>query len=198
MVSDKSKQFFFSSMFQPRVFILLRRCLFDSDDEVCYIYFWGYTFRLYINTWHICMSIDLRIGVWLWAFFCIFVCVPVPLLSCFVCFSFGINLIVLVFSVLQNILNSFLFSAISQVRDRATLYLNTLGGDGSVVETDSDVKDFLFGSLDVPLVNLETSLKNYVSNLHLLFPFFPLRSLSHVFRIVLMPITGGFRRTFWP
>ncbi|XP_034227142.1 coatomer subunit gamma isoform X3 [Prunus dulcis] len=49
----------------------------------------------------------------------------------------------------------------TQVRDRATLYLNTLGGDGSVVETDSDVKDFLFGSLDVPLVNLETSLKNY-------------------------------------
>lgn len=39
MVTDKSKQFFSSSMFQPRVFILLRRCLFDSDDEVCYIYF---------------------------------------------------------------------------------------------------------------------------------------------------------------
>lgn len=50
-----------------------------------------------------------------------------------------------------------------QVRDRATLYLNTLGGDGSVVETDKDVKEFLFGSLDVPLVNLETSLKHYVS-----------------------------------
>lgn len=50
-----------------------------------------------------------------------------------------------------------------QVRDRATLYLNTLGGDGAVVETDKDVKYFLFGSLDVPLVNLETSLKNYVS-----------------------------------
>ncbi|XP_076921637.1 coatomer subunit gamma-2-like [Bidens hawaiensis] len=48
-----------------------------------------------------------------------------------------------------------------EVRDRATLYLNTLGGDGSVVETDKDVKDFLFGSLDIPLVNLETSLKNY-------------------------------------
>ncbi|GJX34574.1 coatomer subunit gamma-2, partial [Tanacetum coccineum] len=48
-----------------------------------------------------------------------------------------------------------------EVRDRATLYLNTIGGDGSVVETDKDVKEFLFGSLDVPLANLETSLKNY-------------------------------------
>ena len=45
--------------------------------------------------------------------------------------------------------------------------MNTLGGDGSVVETDKDVKDFLFGSLDIPLVNLETSLKNYVSNLEI-------------------------------
>lgn len=50
-----------------------------------------------------------------------------------------------------------------QVRDRATLYLNTLGEDSSVVETDKDVKEFLFGSLDVPLVNLETSLRHYVS-----------------------------------
>lgn len=50
-----------------------------------------------------------------------------------------------------------------QVRDRATLYLNTLGGDGQVVETDKDVQVFLFGPLDIPLVNLETSLKNYVS-----------------------------------
>lgn len=49
-----------------------------------------------------------------------------------------------------------------QVRDRATLYLNTLGGDGAVVETDKDVKEFLFGSLDIPFINLETSLKNYV------------------------------------
>ncbi|KAH7575098.1 hypothetical protein JRO89_XS02G0046900 [Xanthoceras sorbifolium] len=48
-----------------------------------------------------------------------------------------------------------------EVRDRATLYLNTLGGDGAVVETDKDVKEFLFGSLDIPLVNLETSLKHY-------------------------------------
>lgn len=49
-----------------------------------------------------------------------------------------------------------------QVRDRATLYLNSLG-DGSVTETDKDVKEFLFGSLDIPLTNMETSLKNYVS-----------------------------------
>lgn len=55
---------------------------------------------------------------------------------------------------------------ILQVRDRATLYLNTLGGDGSVTETDNEVKDFLFASLDIPLVNLETSLKNYVSPIH--------------------------------
>lgn len=55
-----------------------------------------------------------------------------------------------------------------QVRDRATLYLNTLGGDGAVVETDEEVKEFLFGSLDVPLTNLETSLKNYVCSFSLL------------------------------
>ncbi|KAL6211579.1 hypothetical protein ACLB2K_016803 [Fragaria x ananassa] len=61
-----------------------------------------------------------------------------------------------------------LFDSDDEVRDRATLYLNTLGGDGSVVETDQDVKDFLFGSLDVPLVNLETSLKTYVSHLTLI------------------------------
>ncbi|KAG9130175.1 hypothetical protein Leryth_018766 [Lithospermum erythrorhizon] len=54
-----------------------------------------------------------------------------------------------------------LFDNDDEVRDRATLYLNTLGGDGSVVETDKDVKEFLFGPLDVPLINLETSLKNY-------------------------------------
>ncbi|KAF1896632.1 hypothetical protein Lal_00034331 [Lupinus albus] len=54
-----------------------------------------------------------------------------------------------------------LFDNDDEVRDRATLYLNTLGGDGSLVETDKDVKDFLFGSFDIPLVNLESSLKNY-------------------------------------
>ncbi|KAI3448041.1 hypothetical protein Pfo_004706 [Paulownia fortunei] len=53
-----------------------------------------------------------------------------------------------------------LFDNDDEVRDRATLYLNTLG-DGSVTETDKDVKEFLFGSLDIPLTNIETSLKNY-------------------------------------
>ncbi|WJX51473.1 hypothetical protein P8452_37668 [Trifolium repens] len=51
-----------------------------------------------------------------------------------------------------------LFDSDDEVRDRATLYLNTLGGD---IEIDKDVRDFLFGSLDIPLVNLETSLKKY-------------------------------------
>ncbi|AES89090.1 putative coatomer/calthrin adaptor appendage subdomain, coatomer gamma subunit [Medicago truncatula] len=51
-----------------------------------------------------------------------------------------------------------LFDSDDEVRDRATLYLNTLGGD---TEIDNDAKDFLFGSLDIPLVNLETSLKKY-------------------------------------
>ncbi|KAJ6796479.1 coatomer subunit gamma-2 [Iris pallida] len=54
-----------------------------------------------------------------------------------------------------------LFDIDDEVRDRATLYLNTLGGYGAVGETDKDVKHFLFGSLDVPLVNLERSLHNY-------------------------------------
>ncbi|KAK5770692.1 coatomer subunit gamma isoform X1 [Gossypium arboreum] len=54
-----------------------------------------------------------------------------------------------------------LFDNDDEVRDRATLYINTLGGDGAVVETGEDVKEFLFGSLDIPLVNLENSLKNY-------------------------------------
>ncbi|CAL9107427.1 acidic leucine-rich nuclear phosphoprotein 32-related [Musa troglodytarum] len=54
-----------------------------------------------------------------------------------------------------------LFDSDDEVRDRATLYLNTLGTDASVGGTDEDVKDFLFGPLDVPLVNLETSLRNY-------------------------------------
>ncbi|OAY29680.1 coatomer subunit gamma isoform X2 [Manihot esculenta] len=54
-----------------------------------------------------------------------------------------------------------LFDGDDEVRDRATLYLNTLGADGQVVETDKDVQAFLFGPLDIPLVNLETSLKKY-------------------------------------
>lgn len=54
-----------------------------------------------------------------------------------------------------------LYDGDDEVRDRATLYLNTVGSDGEVIETDKDVKDFLFGSLDIPLANVETSLKNY-------------------------------------
>ncbi|WOL10874.1 hypothetical protein Cni_G19633 [Canna indica] len=54
-----------------------------------------------------------------------------------------------------------LFDSDDEVRDRATLYLNTLKGDVSVGGSNEDVKDFLFGPLDVPLVNLETSLQNY-------------------------------------
>ncbi|KAL2460142.1 Coatomer subunit gamma [Abeliophyllum distichum] len=57
-----------------------------------------------------------------------------------------------------------LFDNDDEVRDRATLYFNTLGGDGPVVETDESVKDFLFGSLDIPLANLETGLKNYIQD----------------------------------
>ncbi|XXG45600.1 hypothetical protein AAC387_Pa02g0642 [Persea americana] len=54
-----------------------------------------------------------------------------------------------------------LFDNDDEVRDRATLYLDMLGGDGSIAETGKDVKEFLFGSLDVPLANLETSLQKY-------------------------------------
>ncbi|CAA0807613.1 Coatomer subunit gamma [Striga hermonthica] len=56
-----------------------------------------------------------------------------------------------------------LFDTDDEVRDRATLYLNTLG-DGSVAETDKDVIKFLFGSLDIPLTNIETSLKKYIQD----------------------------------
>ncbi|KAI3957525.1 hypothetical protein MKX01_001884 [Papaver californicum] len=48
-----------------------------------------------------------------------------------------------------------------EVRDRATLYLSILGDDGAVGETGENKKEFVFGSLDIPLVNLESSLKNY-------------------------------------
>ncbi|KAF8772434.1 hypothetical protein HU200_005760 [Digitaria exilis] len=54
-----------------------------------------------------------------------------------------------------------LFDGDDEVRDRATLYLKLLGGEATVGETEKDVNEFLFGSLDVPLVNLETSLRNY-------------------------------------
>uniref|UniRef100_A0A0E0KAT6 Coatomer subunit gamma n=1 Tax=Oryza punctata TaxID=4537 RepID=A0A0E0KAT6_ORYPU len=54
-----------------------------------------------------------------------------------------------------------LFDTDDEVRDRATLYLQTLDGEVAVGNTEKDVKDFLFGSFDVPLANLEASLKNY-------------------------------------
>ncbi|MBA0562159.1 hypothetical protein Golob_007229, partial [Gossypium lobatum] len=46
-----------------------------------------------------------------------------------------------------------LFDTDDEVRDRATLYLNTLGADGAV----EDMKEFLFGSLDIPLEPSEES-----------------------------------------
>uniref|UniRef100_A0ACD5V083 Uncharacterized protein n=1 Tax=Avena sativa TaxID=4498 RepID=A0ACD5V083_AVESA len=55
-----------------------------------------------------------------------------------------------------------LFDGDDEVRDRATLYIKLLDGEATVGETEKDVTDFLFGSLDVPLVNLEASLRNYV------------------------------------
>ncbi|KAK9691084.1 hypothetical protein RND81_09G175000 [Saponaria officinalis] len=60
-----------------------------------------------------------------------------------------------------TLLRRCLFDSDDEVRDRATLYLNMLGGDGAIVETDEVAKEFLFGNLDVPLSNLEISLKNY-------------------------------------
>ncbi|XP_062210473.1 coatomer subunit gamma-1 [Phragmites australis] len=54
-----------------------------------------------------------------------------------------------------------LFDTEDEVRDRATLYLQTLGGEIAVGNNEKDVKDFLFGSFDVPLANLEASLKTY-------------------------------------
>lgn len=57
-----------------------------------------------------------------------------------------------------------LYDIDDEVRDRATLYLDTLGTeeleatDGQI---DEDVKSFLFGSLNVPLSNLESSLQKY-------------------------------------
>ncbi|EOA29493.1 hypothetical protein CARUB_v10012945mg [Capsella rubella] len=53
-----------------------------------------------------------------------------------------------------------IYDSDDEVRDRATLFLSVLGNDG-LVGTDSDSIEFLFGSLKAPLVNMETSLKNY-------------------------------------
>ncbi|XP_078436668.1 coatomer gamma-2 subunit, putative / gamma-2 coat protein, putative / gamma-2 COP [Wolffia australiana] len=57
-----------------------------------------------------------------------------------------------------------LYDIDDEVRDRATLYLDTLGrGDLEATnqQTDEDVKSFLFGSLSIPLNNLESSLQKY-------------------------------------
>uniref|UniRef100_A0A1D1YJH0 Coatomer subunit gamma n=1 Tax=Anthurium amnicola TaxID=1678845 RepID=A0A1D1YJH0_9ARAE len=54
-----------------------------------------------------------------------------------------------------------LYDIDDEVRDRATLYLNTLGDEGIIGKTDKDVNEFLFSSLDIPLINLETSLQSY-------------------------------------
>jgi len=52
-----------------------------------------------------------------------------------------------------------------QVRDRATLYLNALGGDASSDNNGMDLKEFIYGTLHFLLVNLQASLQAYVSNL---------------------------------
>ncbi|CAM0872151.1 unnamed protein product [Alopecurus aequalis] len=54
-----------------------------------------------------------------------------------------------------------LFDTDDEVRDRATLYLETLNGEVAVGNPEKDVKEFLFGSFDVPLANLEASLRTY-------------------------------------
>ncbi|CAN7126553.1 unnamed protein product [Brassica rapa subsp. narinosa] len=54
-----------------------------------------------------------------------------------------------------------IYDSDDEVRDRATLFLSILGNDDGLVETDNDSREFLFGSLEAPLVNMETSLKNY-------------------------------------
>lgn len=54
-----------------------------------------------------------------------------------------------------------LFDTDDEVRDRATLYLQTLNGEVAVGNTEKDVNEFLFGSFDVPLANLEASLRTY-------------------------------------
>lgn len=63
-----------------------------------------------------------------------------------------------------------------------------LGGDGSIVETGKDVKEFLFGSLDVPLVNLETSLQKYVGVLPILVNYI------EVFLLILLMFSSGHRK----
>lgn len=54
-----------------------------------------------------------------------------------------------------------LFDNDDEVRDRATLYLNALGGDVSSDNDGRDLKEFIYGTLHLPLVNLEASLQAY-------------------------------------
>ena len=51
-----------------------------------------------------------------------------------------------------------------QVRDRATLQLNVLGGDGEESVATEGAQSFMLEGLGVPLVNLENSLRSYVRN----------------------------------
>eukprot|EP00270_Netrium_digitus_P008453 TRINITY_DN2529_c0_g1_i1.p1 TRINITY_DN2529_c0_g1~~TRINITY_DN2529_c0_g1_i1.p1 ORF type:complete len:699 (+),score=240.03 TRINITY_DN2529_c0_g1_i1:235-2097(+) len=51
-----------------------------------------------------------------------------------------------------------------EVRDRATLYLNVLGGDGFESVATEGAKSFMLETLDVPLGNLEASLKSYLTD----------------------------------
>lgn len=61
------------------------------------------------------------------------------------------------------LLNRCLYDNDDEVRDRATFYLNVLGGDGeeSVVADADNAAEFLMEELDVPLANLESSLRAY-------------------------------------
>ena len=52
-----------------------------------------------------------------------------------------------------------------EVRDGETLFLNSLGGDVSSDNDGRDLKEFMYGTLQLPLVNLEASLHAYVSNI---------------------------------
>ncbi|CAI5952905.1 unnamed protein product [Closterium sp. NIES-65] len=60
-----------------------------------------------------------------------------------------------------TLLRRCLYDNDDEVRDRATLYLNVLGGDGQESVAASGASDFMLEALDVPLVNLETALKHY-------------------------------------
>ena len=53
-----------------------------------------------------------------------------------------------------------------QVRDRATLQLNVLGGDGEESVATEGAQSFMLEGLGVPLVNLENSLRSYVRRIN--------------------------------